>query len=132
MSNKRRRSEILSEVKEKFGACVGSGQGKTPVHEAARILNVSRQTVHRYINGEVVPRGEVLIAAFRAWGLVLRYRGVDIAATKSESMHSVGAQPTQLRLFDLVDDLRERDLEVTIGKKTVEGIELNVKLRFSA
>jgi len=132
VSNKRRRSEILSEVKEKFSACIGSGQGKIPVHQAARILNVSRQTVHRYINGEVIPRGEVLIAAFREWGLVLRYRGVDIVATPSEATASGSPPATQLRLFDLVDDLRERDLEITIGKKTVEGIELNVRLRFSA
>jgi hypothetical protein len=132
MSNKRRRNEILSEVKEKFSACIGSGPGKTPVHIAARILNVSRQTVHRYINGEVIPRGDILLAAFREWGLVLRYRGVDIVATRIQSSESASLPPIQLKLFELVDDLRERDLDVKIGNKSVDGIELNVRLRFSA
>ena len=133
MSNQRRRRELLAEVKEKFGARIGSGEGKIPIHEAARVLNVSRQTVHRYINGDVMPRGEVLMAAFRAWGLVLRYRGVEVTVATSGPLAVEGdSQPIQMELFELVEDLRDRDLEVTIAKKSIEGIELNVRLRFSA
>jgi transcriptional regulator with XRE-family HTH domain len=133
MSNQRRRRELLAELKEKFGARIGKGEGKIPVHEAARILNVSRQTVHRYINGEVMPRGDVLMAAFRAWGLVLRYRGVDVtSALDVPTAQTAAAQPAQLELFDLVEDLKERDIEVKIARKSVEGVELNVRLRFSA
>lgn len=130
--SKRRRNEILSEVKEKFGALIGSEQGKIPVHRAARILNVSRQTVHRYITGQVIPRGEVLLTAFREWGLVLHYRGVDIVARRGESTQSAGPPAVQLTLFELVDDLKDRDLQVKIENKSVEGIEFNVKLKFSA
>ena len=131
MSN-RRRHEILREVEKKFGACIGSGPGKTPVHKAARILDVSRQTVHRYIKGKVVPRGDVLLAAFREWGLVLNYRGVDIVVHRGEATGPVSAPPLQLSLFELVDNVRDRDIEVKIRNKSVEGLELDVTLKFSA
>jgi transcriptional regulator with XRE-family HTH domain len=133
MSNQRRRRELLAELKEKFGARIGTGEGKIPVHEAARILNVSRQTVHRYLNGEVMPRGDVLMAAFQAWGLVLRYRGIDVTTASAVlTPQTDTAQPVQLGLFDLVEDLKERDIEVRIARKSVESLELNVRLKFSA
>jgi transcriptional regulator with XRE-family HTH domain len=106
-----RRTELLSEVRGKFSALLGRGEGKVSIGEAARILNVSRQTVHRYVNGEVIPRGEVLMAAFRAWGLVLEYRGIKVTRTdQSGEVAKPIAQPNQLRLFQIVEELRDRDL----------------------
>ncbi len=134
MASSRRHNELLAEVKSKFGGVIGKGEGKVPVHQAARTLNVSRQTVHRYINGEVVPRGDVLMAAFRAWGLVLHYRGINVtvATPVSTEAHDARAVPVQMQLFELVDELRDRDVEVRIGKMSAAGLELNVKLKFSA
>jgi predicted transcriptional regulator len=128
-----RRTELLSEVRGKFSALLGRGEGKVSIGEAARILNVSRQTVHRYVNGEVIPRGEVLMAAFRAWGLVLEYRGIKVTRTdQSGEVAKPIAQPNQLRLFQIVEELRDRDLEVKIGKMSTDGLELSVKIKFPA
>lgn len=129
----KRRSELLSQVKTQFSNFVGKGDGKVPVHEAARILHVSRQTVHRYMNGEVMPRGEVLMAAFRAWGLILEYRGIKVTRTVSADAPALPSiAPAQMRLFEIVEELRDRDLEVKVGKMSADGLELSVKIKFTA
>jgi transcriptional regulator with XRE-family HTH domain len=132
--NPRRRQDILDEVKAKFSSVIGDQKGKVPVHLAAEKLNVSRQMLHRYITGKAIPRADVLIAAMHEWPtLVITYRGLDVTAGyRQDTDASQRPQPKQLRLFELADEISNRDLEVTVAKTSAEGIELNVRIKFSA
>ena len=131
--NQRRRQELLREVKEVFGAVIGAGAGKLSVQQAARILNVSRQTVHRYLNGEVIPKTEVLMTAFQAWGLVLRYRDIEVTKITSASTPALKiAESEQLGLFDHLGLVEDCGAEVSLVPKSVESARLSGRKKLRA
>lgn len=133
LGDQHRRQELLQEVREKFSAIIGAGVGRISVHHAARILNVSRQTIHRYLNGEVIPRAEVLLTASQQWGLVWQYRDVQIAkVTSNRQIVAQAGDPVQLGLFDRIEPTERLDTDVVVTRKPVNGVRLSSSKRFRA
>jgi transcriptional regulator with XRE-family HTH domain len=99
--------------------------------DAARLLGVSRQTLHSYLKGHSVPRDAHLIRAAELWSDFRIEAGgqvYDKDSLSSSSSNSPASVPKQLNLF-VLKGLKHEDLQISV--KQVENdvqIEVNFKI----
>jgi len=90
-------------------------QQKVSVSSAAKVLGVSRQAVHSYLNGTSVPRPSVLAIAVRTWDLKISIgrTSFDKASFPEPKLSSV---PLQMTLAGLFDSIKAEDLKLDIKR----------------
>lgn len=100
---------------------------------AARELGVKRQAFHQYVRGATTPRADVLARACINWGITLGYRGHVFGKEAFDTTSTPpDVKPVQLNLFDDPQVLRNRHVEVKIGSKGTDSLELLVNIRFAS
>jgi transcriptional regulator with XRE-family HTH domain len=102
-----------------------SGISKT---EAAEKLGITRQMLNRYLKAKSTPGGEVIKRACENWKLTLSIRGFEFKAGAFDApARSTAAKSSQLSLLELLEKLRNDQLEAKIVGR--EGDSFTLKLR---
>lgn len=122
--------ELRREFAKKLSAVV---VGKIPKKSAAATLGVSRQMLDLYLKGEVAPGPDIVLRAMREWRFTFRHRGQEITSSHFERniAEDRSPAPLQLNLFDAINSLDKRDLDIAIVKKGPDRIELQVSIKFA-
>lgn len=97
---------------------------------AADKLKVSRQMLNRYLKGKSTPSAEIVKRACEEWKLTLSVRGFEFKGGAFETLpkrRSEAARAAQLSLLDLLEKVRNDQLEAKIVGR--EGDSFYVKLR---
>jgi hypothetical protein len=107
--------------------------GKIRKKSAAATLGVSRQMLDLYLNGRATPGPDIILRAMKEWKLRFKHRGQEISSSHFErNLPSVKASaPQQLNLFDAINSLDQRDLQITLTKKSPDRIEMQVSIKFA-
>lgn len=106
---------------------------KLTVTAAARELGVSRQSMHKYLNGAVTPRADIVRKACSSWGMTMNVYGLVLSASDFGTPggpRTVG--PIQMSFSDMLRSLRDRNLEIKIVRAVGGSLELNVKIKFAS
>jgi len=125
-------TEFRNEVATKLKAAIDA-KG-LPLHKAAEQLNISRQSLHRYLNRLATPRSNVLYLACTKWGVQININGMSFnpdafeASSKKKQPHLV--VPLQLPLPLAISQLRDECLQVKVVRRSDESVELHVKINF--
>jgi transcriptional regulator with XRE-family HTH domain len=113
---------------------------KLTVVDGARKLGISRQSMFAYIAGDACPSVEILYRACALWGIVICYggmrfgvRGKDHSRENEKKTSRLTAKKAsgQLDLPFTLEDLRSRDVQVKIGKKTPHSAEVQLSIRIA-
>lgn len=100
------------------------------VTTAARLLRVSRQVMHRYLNGAALPSIEVLYRACDLWKLRISYRGVEFGACSLEDAGQSAAAPPEDRQTSFsFEEVDARDFAVRITSQSERHVDLQLSLR---
>ncbi|HEX4021723.1 MAG TPA: helix-turn-helix transcriptional regulator [Acidobacteriaceae bacterium] len=100
---------------------------KVSVSAAAKILSVSRQAVHSYLNGTSVPRSGRLALAVTTWNLSFSLGDVSFDKT-SFPTPKLSSLPTQLTMANLFDSIKAEDLKVDIERRG-EDFRISVSIK---
>jgi predicted transcriptional regulator len=107
----------MSGLKQEFSRALRAAliEQKISVTSAAKVLNVSRQSMHSYLNGSSMPHDGTLAIAIREWDLRFAVGGisVDASAFPEQKLSSVPLQPTLAGLFD---SIKAEDLKLHTAK----------------
>lgn len=121
--------EVRLAVKKQLDALVLSG---IRIGTIAEKLGVSRQSVHLYRNAAVTASPKVLYNACKEFNIEFeigdRKFGLRDFAPAAESLESV---PLQYSLFDALNTLTDRSMQVEIIRKQPTELELKVHIRFA-
>lgn len=90
--------------------------------QAARQLDIPRQSFSTYLHGKTRPSRHLLAKAFSLWGPVLEECGLS---QPSESPAS--ASPVQMSLFS--EDLQGSRVAVRVESKSVSQVELAITIK---
>jgi transcriptional regulator with XRE-family HTH domain len=102
--------------------------------EAARVLMVSRQSVHKYLKQKATPRADVIQRALAKWGLVLQVRNMHLTAAdyKRANAAKPRLEALQLTLPEIIRSLENRNLDIRIVNRKLDSIQLEVEIRFAS
>jgi transcriptional regulator with XRE-family HTH domain len=101
--------------------------------EAARRLGVSRQSLHAYLSGSACPSVEVLYRACALWGIVISYGGYKFGVrAKERRKRQAQGSGAQLEIPFTLENLKSRDIQVKVGKKTARSAEVQLSISISA
>jgi transcriptional regulator with XRE-family HTH domain len=130
MSKKRPVDEILrSEVANKLEAAIKDN--RLSYSEAARLLQVHRQTLWLYLKKKATPGGDILRRACRLWNITLSIKGFQFSeeAFAVPGKQAAETLPQQLSLLDLLQTLREDQLDVKIIGKVGDTFEVKLLIK---
>jgi transcriptional regulator with XRE-family HTH domain len=99
--------------------------------EAASQLNVSRQSLHKYLSEKATPRSNILYLACTKWGIEIDVNGISLhegAFKRPEIKPQL--LPLQLSLPTALGSLKEKDLKVKIARRVDDGLELHLFISF--
>src|SRR3954470_16698972 len=127
-----------NEIGDAFAAALRRMLDENPdrrITDAAAQLHVSRQAFHAYLNGKL-PRRKTLNRAMHLWNLKLDLleHSFDKAAFGEKAEGREGEQiskPAQLALWEMLDTVTEKDLEVTM-KRVGEVLRFEVRVQIPA
>jgi transcriptional regulator with XRE-family HTH domain len=128
-----RKSAIDRAYARKFGEKLREALSKarkrgTSVQSFADSLGVTRAGLHKYRKGKTVPGMEVIEKARQAWKIDVKYGDLDTAAL-------FAAKPSvddkQLLLPLAFEEITADHLQVEVGRKTSEYLQLSVKVFLS-
>jgi hypothetical protein len=100
------------------------------VVEAAAQLRISRQSLHAYLGGHACPSVEILYRACLLWNIVVSYGGYNFGV-RSKSKRKQAHQTLKQRSISLpftFEEVRKRDVEIELGKKTPRSVQLRLFL----
>jgi len=129
------RKEIRKNIKKKFGDLVKDvKKGNESLAGVAAQIGVSRTMLPNYANGSI-PEGDVLLAAFLKWDWKIRIEDTGGSPSWCEfglsdvagGIERRKAEPTQLSLFDALEDL---DQNIETLKKSVGRAEAEIQRAF--
>jgi transcriptional regulator with XRE-family HTH domain len=100
---------------------------KVSVSSAARVLGVSRQAVHNYLNGTSIPRSGRLAIAVRTWNLKFSIGDISFDKT-SFPLPKLSSLPSQLTMATLFDSIKAEDLKVDV-KRQGEDFRISVSIK---
>jgi transcriptional regulator with XRE-family HTH domain len=102
---------------------------------AAEKLGISRQMLYLYLKGAATPGGEVVKKACDAWNLTLSIKGLQFSGEAFGSdLKTVRAEqePRQMSLLDLLDKLRNDQLEAKIVGRDGDTFILSLQIKLVA
>lgn len=117
-------------LRAEFAAQLSKAIGGMPKQEAADVLKITRQMLNRYLKAKSTPGGEVIKRACERWKFSLSVRGFEFkggAFDTQPKRRSETAKAAQLNLLDLLDKIRNDQLEARIVGR--EGDSFYLKLR---
>jgi hypothetical protein len=101
----------------------------TSVEEFAASLGLTRQGLHKYRHGRLaVPGMNIIELAKKNWGVDVKYGELDTAALLAPSPRP---DECQLLLPLAFETITAEHLQVEVGRKTSEYLQLNVKVFLS-
>ena len=112
---------ITQELKRAFR------EQKVSVSAAARVLGVSRQSVHSYLNGTSIPRSGRLAIAVRTWNLSFSMGNASFDKT-SFPPSKLSSLPAQLTMASLFDSIKADDLKVNVERQG-EDLRISVSIK---
>jgi hypothetical protein len=127
----------MNEIGDAFAAALRRMFDENPsqtITAAARQLNVSRQAFHAYLSGKL-PRRNTLNRAMHLWNLKLDLREYsfdkEAFGLKEAKKQASGSNPTQLAFWEMLDNVTEKDLHVTM-KRVGKVLRFNVRIEIPA
>ncbi|HTU33072.1 MAG TPA: helix-turn-helix transcriptional regulator [Candidatus Acidoferrum sp.] len=101
--------------------------------DAADDLGIDLARLNSYLKKKATPSAFFLLKACKAWNLKIEFEGTEFYARRlPEKRKAAKSTPEQLPLFSVLKELENRNLDVTIGKKSLDRLELNVQIRFAS
>jgi transcriptional regulator with XRE-family HTH domain len=132
----RARSETERAFRKEFAVRLGEAilKKRISLREVARILMVSRQSVHKYLKQKATPRADVVQRALSEWGLVLHVGEMRLTATsyKRSTLLKPRVEPLQMTLPDVIRSLENRNLDVRILGRKMDSVQIEVNIRFAS
>ena len=126
-------SENTAALRAEFAAQLSKAISGVRKQEAADKLGITRQMLNRYLKGKSTPGGEIIKRACENWKLTLSVRGFEFKSGAFDAPRrprSEAAKAGQLSLLDLLDKIRNDQLEAKIVGR--EGDSFYLKLRIKA
>ena len=120
---------LRSEVAAKFERAIADRQ--LSYSRAAELLQVHRQSLWLYLKKKATPGGEVLGRACRLWEITLSVRGFQFSedAFTIPEKQARETLPQQLSLLDILQTLREEQLDVKIVGKVGNAFEVKLLIK---
>jgi len=98
--------------------------------DAARELGISKQRLHKYLKGEMMPGSDFLCQVARKWNLEFEYRRVKFGAAAFEAVLPVAkGQADQLVLFDTQQVLSNEKWEVRVHRRRPGHVDLSIEIK---
>jgi hypothetical protein len=127
-----------NEVGDAFGAALNRMLKANPdrtIAAAAKQLGISRQAFHAYLKGKL-PRRKTLNRAMHLWNLKLDLREYSFSdeafgPKEPKKARSQESASTQLALWQMLDNITENDLRVTM-KRVGKVLRFDVQIEISA
>jgi hypothetical protein len=91
-------------------------QQKVSISSAAKVLGVSRQSVHSYLKGTSLPRPGVFAVAVRTWDLKISIGNSSFDKT-SFPEPKLSSVPLQMTMEDLFDSIKADDLKLDVKRQ---------------
>jgi transcriptional regulator with XRE-family HTH domain len=123
-------SENTAALRTEFAAQLSKAISGIPKQEAAEKLGITRQMLNRYLKGKSTPGGEIIKRACEHWKITLSVRGFQFKSGAFDTPQKSRSETTkamQLNLLDLLDKIRNDQLEAKIVGR--EGDSFYLKLR---
>lgn len=123
------------ELRAEFARKLSSAIKNVSKTVAAEDLGISRQMLYLYLKGKATPGGEVIEKACAKWKLALTIKGNPFTAgafasdVKPQTELSV---PRQLSLLDLLDKLKNDQLEAKIVGREGDTFILRLQIKVAA
>ena len=99
---------------------------------AAKVLQISRQALYKYLNAEATPRSVVLSRAFREWGVKFRYKDVEFGGSALAGPRASKAPAAvQIEIFAATQALEKASFEIVGVQRKKNGmvdLQLRIKL----
>jgi len=131
-SAEQREMQLRDEIKRKLELGMAR-QGFRTQKDAAEDLGVEPATLNVYLKKKATPSAFFLLSVCKAWSLKIEFEGAEFGARKvPEKRKGTESGPEQLPLFSVLKELENHDLDVTIGKRSLDRLQLNVQIRFAS
>jgi predicted DNA-binding protein (UPF0251 family) len=132
------RDKLRKAVEKEFLRLKDANKGN--LERIAKELGVKRQQMQQYAKGTTVP-ADVLLMAFLKQGSLIRIDDEDAKRSESrwwefsmtgqdKGFQKPRPKPTQMSLFDALQDLQDDHLEVKIRKKDAGRLEIGLEIGF--
>jgi len=100
---------------------------------AASELGVSRQSLHKYLACSATPRSSLVSRACLRWNLSMNVYGKTFTAGAFAAPGASGTStPAQLTFPEILQSLRDRDLEVRLVRVRGDALELKLSIKFAS
>ena len=98
---------------------------------ASELLEIRRQTLWLYLRKKATPGGEVLRRACRLWDITLSVKGFQFSeeAFATPRRTPSEALPQQLSLLDVLQTIREDQLEVAVVGRVGDAFEVKLRIK---
>jgi transcriptional regulator with XRE-family HTH domain len=128
-------SENTAALRAEFASQLAKAIRGLSKREAAEKLGVTRQMLNRYLKGKSTPGGEIIKRACDEWKLTLSVRGFDFKGGAFEARprrRSEATKAAQLSLLDLLDKIRNDQLEAKIVGREGDSFYLRLRIKVVA
>ena len=98
--------------------------------KAAKELGVSRQSLSRYINAHATPSSDVICRACQILDIQIEYKGMLFGAGGFKDLSRT--RQTKQIVQELLKELDDKDLKVTVWKRTKKSVELRVEVKLAS
>ncbi len=117
---KQRIAKSLSEAVEKRAKST---------EQAAALLQVELGTLYKYMNGEMIPGGQVLWRACKELGMVLDQRGLHLSRRSRETVPDNIPYPVQYELPFVDGSVEGGAVHLEVRRKQSQYVHVRLKIR---
>lgn len=131
----RKRTSVDRAFAKKFGEKLEAAflrarrEDKITAERFAESLGVTRAGFYKYLNGKSVPGINVIEKARRLWKVEVKYGDLDSKGFLSEAKQV--SESAQMLLPLAFQSLSSEQLEIEVGRKTNEYVQLNIRVLLS-
>ncbi len=118
--------EFKSQLQRKYEDFSGTDQ------EFAQKLDVSRPALLKYLDGTTMPGLRTVVLAHKNLDLHIRYGDFDVKQIVGKGRRRARSPEAQMLLPFAIQSLRQEDVEIEIGEKKKNAIDLSVRIRFAS
>jgi len=126
-------SRPINELRRQAAALIVARIKRTTIAKAAQELGVSRQALYDIRNGDYCPSLALVQRACEVWGLEFKFRNLTVGKKILQRKPATsGSQPAQSNLFDALESLERREVEVVRAKRVGRAVELVLRFKLTA
>lgn len=119
------RTEWARQLKEKYRQ-----KGELTDQEFADELDVKRQTLFDYMNGDIMPGLRTVYLAAKNLDIKVPYGDFDTKELVRQGRKRKNSPEGQMLLPFAIESLRPQNIEVELGPKRANSVGLNLTIRF--